>query len=74
MSTIFPNPADDRIQVNAASEIIQVRMFNAQGQELAVFSPKNSKTLDVVMPAESGVYVVLVKTKYQTTTHRVVRK
>jgi len=74
MSTIFPNPADDRIQVNAASEIIEVRMFNAQGQELAVFSPKNSKTLDVVMPAESGVYVVLVKTKYQTKTHRVVRK
>jgi hypothetical protein len=49
-------------------------MFNAQGQELAVFYPKNSKTLDVVMPAESGVYVVLVQTKYQTTTHRIVRE
>ncbi|MFM2202108.1 MAG: hypothetical protein RL040_1308 [Bacteroidota bacterium] len=74
VSTIFPNPTDDRIQVNAASEIIEVRMFNAQGQEFAVFCPKNVKTLDVVMPTESGVYVVLVQTKYQTTTHRVVRK
>jgi len=72
--TIFPNPAEDQIQLTAASEIIEVRMFNAQGQEFTVFSPKNSKALDIAMPDESGVYVVLVRTKYQTTTHRIVRK
>ena len=74
MPSIFPNPAQDHIQLTAASEIIEVRMFNAQGQELTVFSPKNSKTMDIVMPSESGVYVVLVQTKYKTTTHRIVRK
>jgi hypothetical protein len=72
--TIFPNPSDDRVQLNAASEIVEVRVFNAQGQEFTVFSPKNATTLDVAMPDESGVYLVLVQTKYQTTTHRIVRK
>jgi hypothetical protein len=73
LTTIFPNPAEGFVQLTAASEIMEVRMFTAQGKELTVFSPENSKTLDIVMPAESGVYIVVVRTRYQTTTHRIVR-
>ena len=74
-SSVYPNPAVDRITVTAASPVVSVDLFSVDGRKMqtATANGQTSLTMDLSqMP--SGVYVVIVRTENGMERHRVIKK
>ncbi|WP_314242595.1 T9SS type A sorting domain-containing protein [Empedobacter tilapiae] len=74
LTTLFPNPASNELNIDSKENIKQVTVFNLTGQQL--FSKKgNSKTSKIdVSNLKSGVYIVEVKTDKTSKTYKIIKK
>lgn len=60
--SIAPNPADERITINANQSITSVSIFNTLGQKIMDWQEDSSSTIDV-SELPSGVYFVTIRTE-----------
>ena len=68
---VYPNPATNMVNVNAAEAIREVRIINAIGQEVYVNSNVNAEALQVnTQNYAAGTYMVTVKTDKGLATSR----
>ncbi|MDP2722370.1 MAG: T9SS type A sorting domain-containing protein [Bacteroidales bacterium] len=65
---VYPNPANDMLNVGSNGEVTQVRLINTVGQ--VVFD--NIATQIDVSNMESGVYFIQIATKNGTTTQKII--
>ena len=72
---VFPNPADDVINVVAPSEIKRVEVFSASGQQVVnlLTAQLNNVTVDV-SNLTPGVYVVKTHTTTGTEVQRIIKR
>ena len=56
--SFYPNPVNDRLQLNAKEEIRHLAVYNAFGQQLRLFSPSELKTSINLSDFSTGVYYV----------------
>lgn len=74
-SSVYPNPAVDRITVTAASPIVSVDLFSVDGRKMLIAKANGQTSLTMdLSQVPSGVYVVIVRTENGTERHRVIKK
>lgn len=74
-SSVYPNPAVDRITVTAASPIVSVDLFSVGGRKMLIAKANGQTSLTMdLSQVPSGVYVVIVRTENGTERHRVIKK
>ena len=56
---IFPNPANNKININADIPFQSVEIYNIEGKQ--VLSSKNSKSIDVSL-LTNGIYIIAIHT------------
>ena len=61
--SIFPNPANNVINVNAASNINTVEVFNMMGQKVAAFDANNTSAQINTTALSNGMYMMRVTTE-----------
>ena len=75
---IYPNPAEDRIQISSGEgQIISVSIINIQGQKVAeqVFNGQTSNLSFDISSLENGVYLVEIMTQNgHITQHKIIKK
>ena len=67
---IYPNPASDFIQIEAADDIKEINIYSVSGQKVLV-----SKAAKIdIQSLQSGVYLMEIKTSKNTTVHKLIKK
>lgn len=69
--TIFPNPVQKSIQIEAALEVVLIEIYDVLGKQIAL--EKNSTTIDASTFA-SGIYLARITTEAGTITKRIVKQ
>jgi hypothetical protein len=70
---IYPNPTNDRVQLQASEFIDELSVWNAQGERVADMLSVQSTQLDIHLPEACGVYVLSVRAGNRVTYNRVVK-
>lgn len=74
-SSVYPNPAVDRITVTAASPVVSVDLFSVDGRKMQTATANGQTSLSMdLSQMPSGVYVVIVRTENGMERHRVIKK
>lgn len=71
--SLFPNPTNEKITINAQDLIKNVEVYNELGQMVLVKQLINSNTVSFVMPEKTGVYFVKIISDQATTVQRVIK-
>jgi hypothetical protein len=71
-TTVFPNPANDLLNIIAPENINKIEVLNMAGQVISVLNSDSNNTNIEVSGFSTGVYFVKVYTQNQVTTHKVV--
>jgi hypothetical protein len=81
ISKVYPNPTDGMISIrvqNSTTELVQVQLFNMQGQLIKQSSLSNDQTeanLNLLEGVSSGVYYIRLSTsQYQSQMHKVIKR
>lgn len=61
--TVFPNPANNVLNVNANSNITLVEVYNLMGQKIAAFDVNSNSTQINTAALTSGVYMLKINTE-----------
>lgn len=72
---IFPNPATNRIIVEAAQDITAISIYDAIGAQVQTFEVKESSSRHIdlnINGLTKGIYFVNIKTRNQTVTKRLI--
>jgi len=70
---IFPNPASDKITIQAAKNIENITIYNMLGQEIISKNPSTSVANINVSTLQNGMYIVKSTTAGKTKTTRIVK-
>ena len=69
-TTIFPNPANNVLNINANSNINRVEVYNMMGQMVGMYDVNDMNTQINTMSFANGVYTVKIETENGTTTKK----
>ena len=72
--SLYPNPVNDRLHLNALDNIEELSVYNLLGQEVLRTQPKVSNTEVDMSNLPTGMYVVKVKVGEQLGSYRIVKK
>ena len=72
--SLYPNPVNDRLHLNALDNIEELSVYNLLGQEVLRTQPKVSITEVDMSNLPTGMYVVKVKVGEQLGSYRIVKK
>ncbi|AWA28673.1 hypothetical protein HYN48_00445 [Flavobacterium magnum] len=72
--TIYPNPAADKMYIDAPGEIKSAELFDAQGRLLLVKTPGEPNAALDISTYTSGVYYIRVTTQKGTKTAKVIKR
>lgn len=74
-SSVYPNPAVERVTVTAASAITSVELYSVDGGLLLTVPADDQTSLSVDLGSvPAGVYVMMVRTDNGVENHRIVKK
>lgn len=62
-ANVYPNPAQDVVNVNAASQISNIELFNIAGQKVSTFNVNNTTTQIDVTELANGIYFLKINTE-----------
>jgi hypothetical protein len=72
--SLYPNPVNDRLHLNALDTINDISIYNLLGQEVMNSRPEVSNTEVDMSNLPTGMYVVKVKVGEQLGTYRIVKE
>lgn len=73
--SIYPNPFDNVILIDAETTVKQIELFSISGQSIASVLPNSNLTQFELDALERGVYFIKITTANNTiTTHKVIKK
>lgn len=72
--SVFPNPANEVLNVTAAEQITSIEVFNVAGQLIESINPQNLRVEMDLTTWETGIYVIHVSTKNGKAVQRFVKK
>ena len=72
--SLYPNPVNDRLHLNAIDAINNISIYNLLGQEVMSSRPEVSNTEVDMSNLPTGMYIVKVKVGEQLGTYKVVKK
>lgn len=61
--SIYPNPATERVNVNAIQDIIKISLFELTGRKLFQTEPHSPGTILPIQALDPGIYILQVETK-----------
>ncbi|MBS1533754.1 MAG: T9SS type A sorting domain-containing protein [Bacteroidetes bacterium] len=71
-TNIFPNPASDKLTINADKSLDKVTFYNSVGQEVLTINPK-SPTLNIdINQLKAGIYMVSLQSNNQIETKKII--
>jgi hypothetical protein len=70
---VFPNPAKSQITIQSNNEILEIELFNADGQTLLHKDAMNSLEVIDVSELRNGIYFLKVRTGKQTFVRKVIK-
>lgn len=68
---IFPNPANDNINISSQTKILYVELFNLYGKKLMEIQNENSLNISGLIP---GIYLVRIYTNQQWVLRKIIKK
>ena len=71
--TLFPNPANDRLNVTAESAIQEVRIFDCTGQLIRSYAPASNSISLEIGDLQAGIYFINLYIENQIVTKRFVK-
>ena len=71
--SMFPNPVEDLLKLNAKENIKTISVFNLLGQEVMRTSPNTAKTELSMTHLQTGVYIIKVKIGDQLGTYKILK-
>jgi len=71
---LYPNPANDIINIKSQDIVDEIRIYNLLGQQLRFVSPGLKQTSIDIANFEVGVYIVKVKIGDQINSYRILKK
>lgn len=71
---MYPNPASDRLTIEAADAIQSVSVYTIVGQEVLTVLPSDSVSVIDVSSLESGIYIVRTHSNGSVTTEKFIKK
>lgn len=72
--SMYPNPANDLVTIDAKSNIDSVSVYNLLGQEVMISTPKSAQATLDISNLNAGVYLVKTTTQGKTATSRLIKR
>ena len=73
-ATLYPNPVNNILNIDAKEQITSISVYNLTGQQIFT-KTMNTKTSTVDMSAyKAGVYIIEVNSNANTRTYKVIKK
>jgi NAD-dependent dihydropyrimidine dehydrogenase PreA subunit len=74
-ASIYPNPTNGKVRIELSSSASpEIKIYSVNGTVVKSQNFENSKTFDLNIPGDSGVYFVVIKTKNQVRPFRVIKR
>lgn len=72
--SIFPNPAEDIITLQATKDIVSISILNTLGQQVKQLAPLSNTARIDISNLDSGMYFISVRIKDKIGTYKVIKK
>jgi hypothetical protein len=72
MITLFPNPANRNVRVQAQSPILALRIVDLQGREVAIQNPDNPVTDIDISGLDKGIYLIEIQTSKKSYSRKLI--
>lgn len=72
--TLYPNPIEDVLKINAQEEITKLSIYNQIGQEVKIVNPLTSNFTVDLSTLAAGVYIVKIETNDKISSKRLIKK
>lgn len=71
---LYPNPAQDVLNISAKSNILSVKMYSISGALVNQYTGIGAKTMSLDLAMKNGIYFVTVLTAEGTSTQKIMKK
>ncbi len=69
----YPNPATDRLQIEASDQIQSVQIYTIDGKLISAFTPLSNNTILNLTSVKPGVYIIRILTRAQLFTEKIIK-